>query len=386
MLRSFPEAASVATRIVRPTSQPVSCGMIEESPASVRTERLRALTITHRTAPLALLERVALPPARALALARELRGRDVEVVVLSTCHRTEVYWSSRTPAHDAQVEAAFRERTAGAWPAAERALARLRGDPVTRHLLRVAAGLDSVLVGEAEVLGQIRGAFEGAQATGVREPALVELFRDALRFGRLVRARTRIGSGALSVASAAVQLLRRTQQDLRRCTVLVVGAGTVGARVVRHLAAERVGRCVLLNRTLARAEATARESGVLAAPLDELPAWLGRANALVVAAQVGAPLVTTEMVRAARPGAAPPLVILDASMPRAVDPEVAELPGTDLSDLSALQALVESHRAEREAEIPRVESLLEETLRSRERRERRRLAWVSGAAARGMAG
>ena len=360
--------------------------MIEESAASVRTERLRALTINHRTVPLAVLEQVTLPPARALALTRELLAHGVEAVVLSTCHRTELYWTSNSAGHEALLETAFQECTPGAWPAGPGGLDRLRGDRAARHLLRVAAGLESVLVGESEVLGQIRGAFEAAHAAGVREPALVELFRDALRFGRRVRARTRIGAGALSVASAAVQLLRRSQRDLRRSTVLVVGAGTVGLRVVRHLVAERVGRCVLFNRTLARAQAAAVESGVVAAPLDELAGWLGRADGLVVAAQVSVPLVTAEMVRAARAGVAPPLVVMDASMPRAVDPGVAGVAGVALSDLSTLEALVEEHRAEREAEIPLVESLLEETLRSRERRERRRLAWVRGLTARKVAG
>ncbi|HEV8357889.1 MAG TPA: glutamyl-tRNA reductase [Gemmatimonadales bacterium] len=357
--------------------------MPEESPSPARPERLRALSIHHPSASLEELERVTLSPAAAHQLCRRLLESGVSAVVLSTCHRAELYWESRDPIHDQLAESALRASAPGGWSGLEGKVCRLRGEVAAYHLLRVAAGLESVLVGEAEVVGQIRSAVEIADRAGMRARILVELFRDALRFGRLARARTRIGEGALSVASAAVQLLHCTHRDLGECTVLVVGAGTVGLRVVRHLLAERVGRCVLLNRTLARAEAAAEESGVTAAPLDELPEWLAQASAVVVAAQADAPLLTAETVRAARAGAAPPprpLVIMDASMPRAVDPAVAGIADVLLRDLSGLEALVESNRARREAEIPVVEALLEDTLAARRRREQRHHAWLLGAA------
>ena len=361
--------------------------MHEESTAPARTDRLRALSIHHRTASLEELERVALSPAAAQRLCRRLLESGLHAVVLSTCHRVELYWESRDATDDEQAESALRASASGGWSGLEGKLRRLRGEVVACHLLRVAAGLESVLVGEAEVVGQIRCAVETADRAGMRARILVELFRDALRFGRLARARTRIGEGALSVASAAVQLLRRAHRDLGECTVLVVGAGTVGLRVVRHLLAERVGRCVLLNRTLARAEAAADESRVTAAPLDELPAWLAQASAVVVAAQADAPLLTAETVRAARAGVRPrPLVIMDASMPRAVDPDVAGIADVLLRDLSGLEALVEDNRARREAEIPLVEALLEDTLAARRRREQRHHEWRLGAAARQTAG
>jgi glutamyl-tRNA reductase len=361
--------------------------MLEESPASARTARLRALTVNHRIAPLEALERVALSPAAAQQLCGTLLARGLEAVALSTCHRTELYWESRDARHDALAEATLRATVPGAWPSAAACQGRLRGEEVTRHLLRVAAGLESVLLGEAEVVGQIRSAIDLARAAGMRAPVLVELFRDALHFGRLARSRTRIGEGALSVASAAVHLLRSMRQDLSASTVLVVGAGKVGQKVVRHLVAERAGRCVLLNRTLARAQAAAEDSGVIAAPLAELPGWLAKASAVVVAAQAEGPLLSVDLVRRACEGRAPgSLVIMDASMPRAVDPAVARIPAVRLQDLSGLEALVQENRARREAEIPRVEALLEELLCSRERREQRRLTWERGIAAQERAG
>lgn len=353
--------------------------MPKESPPSARTDRLRALSINHRTASIEELERIALSPPAAQQICRRLTESGVPAVVVSTCHRTELYWESRHASLDQIAESVLCAGAPDGWTGLQGRVQRLRGEAVAYHLFRVTAGLESMLVGEAEVVGQIRSALEAADRAGMRGPALVELFRDALRFGRQARARTRIGEGALSVASAAVQLLRRTHHDLSRCTVLVVGAGNVGLRVVRHLLAERVGRCVLLNRTLARAEAAVEAREITAAPLGELPAWLGRASAVVVAAQADTPLLTAEMVRAARHGAGSgTLVIMDASMPRAVDPAVAESPGVLLQDLSGLQTLVDQNRGQREAEIPRVEALLEETLAARRRREQRHLAWLLG--------
>jgi glutamyl-tRNA reductase len=362
--------------------------MTHLSPAMARTACLRAITFHHRIAPLEVLERVALSPAAAQQLCRELLSRGVEAVALSTCHRTELYWDSAGTRHDALAEAALRARVTGAWPGDEWRMQRLEDEAVRRHLLRVAAGLESVLVGETEVIGQVRVASEIAHAAGMRSPVLVELLRDALRFGRLARSRTRIGTGALSVAAAAVKLLRETHHDLHHCTVLVVGAGRVGLRVVRHLLAERVGRCILLNRTLAHAEtATAALSDrVTAAPLSELPAWLADASAVVAAAQAESLIVTAEVVRVAREGRMTPLVIMDVSMPRVVDPAVADIAGVRLRDLCGLQALVEENRARREAEIPRVEALLDEMLGSYRRRAERRLAWNQGIAPRGRTG
>ncbi|MGQ0703118.1 MAG: glutamyl-tRNA reductase [Gemmatimonadales bacterium] len=362
--------------------------MIEAPSSSGRAARLCALTINHRSAPLEDLEQVALSPAACEALGQSLLRRGIEGVPLSTCHRTELYWESRTTGDDAVAEATLRSSVPGPWPGAGPTVQRLQGEAAIRHLFRVAAGVESVLVGEAEVVGQIRRALELAHSAGVRSPLLTELFHDALRFGRLVRSRTRIGQGALSIASAAVQLISGIQDGLEDGMILVVGAGKVGQKVVRHLRSERV-RCVLLNRTLARAQAAAQESGVVAAPLSDLPAWLARARAVVVAAQAESRVITADMMRAVRQrtgGGKRPIVIMDASMPRAVDPEVAAIPGVILHDLSGLEAVVEQNRVRREAEIPRVEALLEDALRRAARREQRRLEWERSKGARRLAG
>ncbi len=351
--------------------------MIKELGSSGQTARLRALTLHHRIAALAELERVALTASAADILRDRLHSCGISSVPLSTCHRTELYWESRDAADDARA----RELLGATVPATLPRIPcfhALRGEQVVRHLYRVAAGLESALVGESEIVGQVRTALELATAAGVRSRALGELFRGALHFGGLARTRTRIGHGALSIASAAVQLLSGIREDQPEGLVLVVGAGTMGKKILRHLRACRRDRSVLINRTLARAELAARQTDAVPAALSELPRWLARADAVVVAARSESRLLTADLVRSARPGQrAPsaPLVIMDLSMPRAVEPEVAGIPGVVLRDLSSLEAIVGSNRLRREAEIPRVEALLEEALRLVRRRDERRLLW-----------
>lgn len=324
---------------------------------------LRVLSVSHRTATLADLEAIALAPEAAAALDRRLRLSGIEAVALSTCNRTELYWCSRASAHDGVAESEFWASARAGRRLAGDKLRRHRGEAAARHLLRVAAGLESLLVGEAEVLGQVRDAIDRAREQEAAGPLLDGLFRAAVRFGRQARSATGIGTGALSVASVAVRLIRRSHPDLARCTVLVLGTGAAGLKAARHLRAERVGRCVLMNRTWARAQASATELGVEAAPLADLPRWLVAADAVVVAAQATTPLITARGLRHALAAGRPtPLVVMDVSVPRAVEAAVRELPGVVLRDLEDLDEIVAENRARREGEIPRVEAMLEEDL------------------------
>jgi len=189
------------------------------------------------------------------------------------------------------------------------------------------------------------------------------LFHAALRIGGRARSETRIGQGALSVASAAVQHLARQYTDLTERTVVVLGAGVTGLKAARHLQAERVSRLVLLNRTLERAQEGAAEIGATAGSLDELPRWLAEADAVVAAVHVEAPIVTAAQLRdALLAGRSKPLTLVDLSIPRAIDPDCASVPGVTLHDLSGLEQVVADNRALREREIPRVEALLEHEL------------------------
>jgi len=326
-------------------------------------DSLRLLSISHRTAPLRDLECLALSVAAQDALRDRLRLDGITAVVLCTCNRTELYWCSGGSEDDLRAEAALLGCVPpGAAPGRE-SFARAAGHAAARHLFRVAAGLESLVVGESEVLGQVRDSVECAERDGTAGFFLSGLFRAAQRCGGCARTETGIGAGALSVASAAVQLLTRVHENLTRCTVIVIGAGTTGLKVVRHLKAEGAGRLVLINRTAHRAREAAAAIGVESAPLEDLPDWLGRADAVVAAVQVEACLVTADALRGVMlPGRARPLALIDLSLPRAIDPRCAGVRGTVLHDLSGLEQIVAHNRARREREIPRVEALLDREL------------------------
>jgi glutamyl-tRNA reductase len=234
----------------------------------------------------------------------------------------------------------------------------LHGAPAARHLFRVAAGLESMMLGESEIVGQIRDALVLAEAAGSAGPLLTGLFRSALRFGRRARAETRIGVGAMSVASASVNALRRTCADLAAAKIVVLGAGHTGVKAARHLSAERAGRIVLVNRTAERAREAASRLGVESAPLEELESLIATADALVTAVQAPEPLVDARLVRRALDGRSRPLTIVDLSLPRAVAADVEGLPAVTVVDLSRLEEAVAQSRSRRELEIPRVTELL----------------------------
>jgi glutamyl-tRNA reductase len=298
---------------------------------------------------------MALAPAMREELHARLRAHGIEAVVVSTCHRTELYYRAQFAEDDARADELWRAPLEGMVPDPVRLLGRAAGE----HLFRVAAGLESLVLGEAEVLGQLRTALEVAQRSGSAHHFLSRVFHAALRVGGRARSETAIGAGALSIASAAVRLLGADGRDLSRSTVLVLGAGTTGLKAARHLKAEGVGRLVLMNRTSERARAAAEELRVEHAPLAELPELLDEADAVVAAAHVERPLLPAGMLAARR---TTPLTLIDLSLPRAIDPACAGLPHVKLHNLSDLEHVVAANRARRETAIPRVEQLLSREL------------------------
>ncbi|HEY6193550.1 MAG TPA: glutamyl-tRNA reductase [Candidatus Eisenbacteria bacterium] len=319
---------------------------------------LCAFSIHHRNAPLPLLERMALSPAALAELHQRFLLHGLEAVVLSTCNRTELYSYAVRPEDHDRAEALLMDATLGESPGCEH-VARLTGGEASAHLFRVAAGLESLVLGEAEILGQLRSAIETAQTAGSAGMFLARLFHAALRFGRRARTDTGIGTGALSVASASVRLLAGVHRNLADATVLVVGTGATGLKAARHLKAERVGRLVLLNRTRARAERAAEELNAEPGSLDDLAPLLREADAVLAAVQVDRPLLTAELLRGAGRRSHAPLVLIDLSLPRAIDPACSLIEHVALHNLSDLEAAVAQNRERREAEVPRVETLLE---------------------------
>lgn len=334
--------------------------------------------VNHRSAGVAERESLALSPEEcARVLTTTVRpGEDEEALVLSTCNRTECYLVARDPKSIvARLRAAFvAERGADLMaPGPHRYAA--RDTDAARHLFRVATGLDSMILGDAQVLGQVRGALQIARDAGTAGRFLQRLLAGALRTGKRARRETAIGAGASSVGSAAVEMLRRELGTLERRCVLVVGAGKTGRLIARHLAAQDAVQVTIANRTGATAVALAAEIGGRVLPLEELRRGMLVADAVITATAADVPLVDAELARGvAEARRRRPLIIVDVAVPRNVAPDVALIPGIVLRDIDSLQDVVDENLSRRLAAVPDVERIVEEELRRFETWRRSRAA------------
>jgi glutamyl-tRNA reductase len=324
--------------------------------------QIAVVGLNFRSAPVAVRERVALEADRLEAFYRAV-GETPELtgaVALSTCNRTEIYWAGLA---DTDRVVALWAEAAGVGPERfEEYLYWHRSQAAARHLFRVATGLDSMVLGETQILGQVKTAYQAAQRAGAAG-GLHRLFLRALRVGKRAHAETGISQNALSVGYAAVELARKIfGEELARQRALVVGTGENGALVARHLRAAGVARMTVVNRTLARAEALARDLGADVVPFERLGEALAGSDVVVTSTGAPAAIVTREMVRAAvkgRRGA--PLVLLDLAVPRDVAPGVEEVaPFVFRYDVDDLEAVVQHNRVRREREVQAVERIIEE--------------------------
>jgi glutamyl-tRNA reductase len=313
---------------------------------------LELVGISHHRAPVELRETVALDRAACGELSRRLAGADAEAVCLSTCNRTEVYV---VRAHGGAAEAALVERSGRDDDELAPALYRLRDEAAALHLFRVAAGLDSMVPGEGEILGQVRAAFEA----GAPGPVLDRLFRQALHAGKKVRAQTAIAEAPASVASAAAALAEQVVGVLAGCRILVVGAGKVSELAARNLRSRGAEIAFVANRSPDRAAELARRFGAEAIPLARAADELPRAD--VVVASTSAPgfvLGRDEVARALRRRRGRPLFLVDLAVPRDVDPAVDALDGCYRYDIDDLEAVVAETLAGRRREAERAEAIV----------------------------
>jgi glutamyl-tRNA reductase len=331
---------------------------------------LIGLGLTHRTAPLAVRERLALSAAQASDLTAALVRTDAvdEAVALSTCNRIELYVAGAGAASAEWAAVAALARHAGMSAAALglRLTAR-RGRAVAEHLFAVAGGLDSMVLGEAEILGQLRRAHELSRAAGACGPLLDRLLRDALGAGRRARAATGIARSGVSVSSAAVELAREALGSLAERRVMLVGAGKSSEVTARVLRSHGVGVLRVANRTHDRAAEIARTAGDAVA-LDELEAHLAASDLVVASTACPHVLIDAGMVARAtarRPDR--PLVVVDLAVPRDVDPAVRGLPGVVLIDLDDVQARVARNIATRRSDVAAAQALLTEEVARFER-------------------
>lgn len=328
-----------------------------EPPPSV----LFLLGASHHTAPLAVRERLALDPARTHALAERLRRTPgmKEFAFVNTCNRVEVYGVAADPAALDRLRQDLGELT-GCPPADLEASVQLRQNhEAVAHLFAVASGLDSQIVGETEILGQVKEAYDTALARKWTGPVLNRVFQKAFQAAKHVRTETAISAGQISIATVAVDLAGKIFGALEGTRVLVVGAGDIGLKTVQAFQSRGARQITVASRTLAKAEAAATLAGGWAASLAELPELL--ANADVVACSTSAPDVVISAPLAAqtmktRP--ARPLFLIDLALPRNVDAAAAQLPNVFVYDLDDLAEIAEENLAQRKAEVARSQAIL----------------------------
>jgi glutamyl-tRNA reductase len=331
------------------------------------TGSLIALGVSHKTAPVALRERLALPEGAAARFLAELVAAPAihEAVVISTCNRTELYLVVTDPVEAESTALTALSRQAGMPPTdLFGRLYSLRGDEAARHLFSVAAGLDSMIVGEAEIQGQVKRAYELALVEGVTGPIANRLFRDALATGKRVRTETGLGQGRVSVSTVAVELARATLGELETRRVLVVGAGENGELTARALRDRGARTIFVANRRYDRAIGLAQRFDGHAVRFDRLPAELVHADIVVSSTSSPHQIMGREelaLVMDEREGRR--LVLIDIAVPRDIDPAVRDLPGIDLYDMDDLQREVARNQSVREAESERARSIVEQELR-----------------------
>lgn len=318
--------------------------------------------VSHHDAPLSLRERLALPPARAEAVRARLPVHVLsEFVVINTCNRVEFYGVAADATAADALETAFCAET-GIGPA-EFADVRRRAaaSGAVEHLIAVAAGLESQLLGENEIFGQVKDAYEAARAAGGAGPVLNRVFQKAFQAAKHIRTHTALNEGQVSVANVAVELAAGIFGDLAGVRVLLLGAGDIGEKTAKAFRSRGAGALTVSNRTPERALALAAELDATALPFEHLGAHLGDYDIVVGSTAAPHAVVRAADVmagRARRRGE--PRLFLDLALPRDIEPEVAAVPDVYLYNLDDLARIAARNLAAREAEVSRARRIAAE--------------------------
>jgi glutamyl-tRNA reductase len=322
--------------------------------------RLVALGINHHTAPVALRERVAFAddalPA-ALAAMRALPGVE-EVALLSTCNRTEIY--ALTEDHGERLVAWLAAYPHDSDGSLRDYLYLHEDNSAVRHLFRVATGLDSQVLGEPQILGQVKQAWAAARGSGALGNRLDRLFQQAFVTAKRARTDTRIGANPVSVASAAVRLAEESFSRPSDCTILLIGAGETIELTALHLVQAKARRLLFANRTLAHAQELATRHGGVALPLAELERHLGEADIVFSATASREPILHKAQVAAAlRSRRHRPMLLMDLAVPRDIAPDVAELRDVFLYGVDDLERVIDENRRNRREAADEAEAIVE---------------------------
>jgi glutamyl-tRNA reductase len=315
--------------------------------------------LNQKSAPVAVRERLAFVPGELPSALRDLRNHVAEGFILSTCNRVEVYGLAGHAESGAQLLGRFLAEARG-FPLDElRPLVYSHGhEEAVAHLFRVASGMDSMVLGEGEVLSQVRAALDAANAARALGPVLRRLGSAAVGAGKRVRTRTAIGRNPLSVVTLALQAAAERGRPLTDASIVILGAGDTAETVLRHLVGVSPQRVTVVGRRRERSAVLAAHYGAEAATLAELPSLLAQADVVVGCTSAPQVVLRAEDVAAARGAGAGELLCLDLGVPRDIDPEVRRLPGVTIVDLDELQEIAERNRTRRAREVEQAEAVV----------------------------
>lgn len=322
---------------------------------------LIALGLNHLTAPLSLREQVAFAPAEILAALHDLTARDGvrEAAILSTCNRTELYCSVDDGAEALPMDWLHHYHRLGSNKLDEFSYRHLGADAV-RHLYRVATGLESQVLGEQQILGQVKEAYQQARAAQTLGAPLERLFQNTFAVAKRIRTDTRIGAHSVSVAYTAVRLVERVFTNLSDACVLLIGAGETIELAVRHLAEAKTRQLIIANRTLEHAQRLASEIGGYAIALEDLPLHLAEADIVISSTASREPILSKGMVAdALEARRRRPMFLVDIAVPRDIAPEVAELDDAYLYTIDDLKQVIDENLRSRQAAAREAETLIE---------------------------
>lgn len=320
--------------------------------------------LNHRTAPVEVRERLSFTAEQAQRAAGDLRAQGIfeETMILSTCNRSEVYGVPPESRPDSGVALSQYLSTFHGVRAdvLDSSLYQHEDRKAVTHLFQVSAGLDSMVLGEAEILGQVREAYRAAHESGATGPVLNRLFQAALEVGKRVRSETELGTRPMSVASAGMKLAERIFGKLEKHTALVLGAGTISEQVISQLRDRGIGRLLVMNRSIDRAEEVAKRYGGEVVPWAEWEAALLGPDIVVSSVSAEAVLAAEVVGRAMAARKNRALLLMDLGVPRNVDPAAAKLYNVFLYNIDDLTDIVQQNRRARESEVPKAQAIVEE--------------------------
>src|ERR1700720_580418 len=321
--------------------------------------------LNHRTAPVEVRERVSFTAEQSRKAAEELRSRGIlqETLVLSTCNRSEIYGVPPESSHECApgLSSFLSEFHAVRPDVLGVSLYHHYDREAVRHLFRVSAGLDSMLLGETEILGQVREAYRIAHEQHATGPVLNRLFQGALEVGKRVRSETELGTRPMSVASAGVKLAERIFGKLHERAALVLGAGLISEQVISQLRDRNIARLLVMNRSLERADNLARQFAGKVIAWDDWESALTLPDVIVSSVSAEEPvLMRAHLEKAMAARGNRPLFVMDLGVPRNVDPAAASLYNFYLYNIDDLTQIVQQNRTSREGEVPRAEVIVDE--------------------------